>query len=408
MKYFNIKWCLMVLILFSFTPVVTAQNTKETLLNSIKTLLPKELGTNKIESDINLNGSMICLKLHLSDSYSQYAEELRVNDKPSNIAKIMLAYERFLPKSMLSELSKNQLGLVFVIEGNKINGELKETITPNQLSWLAKAGTRVADSLLLCTRIELINLKLNDIPIEKLNLTQVSLNGNEYIHEMTTSDAKIINYIKQDESTFREFTESIAQYLYPINNLLKKLNFSFSLVINDSETGDTYKCTIPADKKNGSFGTPKNDKRVLLVNEKVVDEVPPVVNEVKVFDVVEQMPKFGTYTYNVFIPNPQDPQKGTYVTKTASGDEGLMAYLNTNIKYPLIAEENGIQGRVVTTFIIERDGSITDVNVIRSVDPSLDKEAVRVVRSMPKWNPGMMKGEPVRVKFTLPVTFRLQ
>ena len=102
------------------------------------------------------------------------------------------------------------------------------------------------------------------------------------------------------------------------------------------------------------------------------------------FDVVEQMPQF----------------KG--------GDAALMAYLNSHIKYPVIAEENGIQGRVVTTFVVERDGSITDVKIIKSVDPSLDKEAVRVVKSMPKWNPGKQNGSAVRVKFTLPVTFRLQ
>jgi protein TonB len=125
-------------------------------------------------------------------------------------------------------------------------------------------------------------------------------------------------------------------------------------------------------------------EHVLKVNEKVVDEVPPKVEETKVFDVVEQMPQF----------------KG--------GDAALMDYLNKNIKYPVIAEENGIQGRVVTTFVVERDGSITDVKVIKSVDPSLDKEAVRVVKSMPKWNPGKQNGSAVRVKFTLPVTFRLQ
>ena len=125
-------------------------------------------------------------------------------------------------------------------------------------------------------------------------------------------------------------------------------------------------------------------EHVLKVNEKVVDEVPPKVEETKVFDVVEQMPSF----------------KG--------GDAALMEYLQKNIKYPVIAEENGIQGRVVTTFVVERDGSITDVKVIKSVDPALDKEAVRVVKSMPKWNPGKQNGAAVRVKFTLPVTFRLQ
>ena len=79
-----------------------------------------------------------------------------------------------------------------------------------------------------------------------------------------------------------------------------------------------------------------------------------------------------------------------------------------SIKYPPEAEEQGIQGRVVCTFIVERDGSITDIRVVKSTDPSLDKEAVRVIGEMPKWNPGKHKGEAVRVKYTFPVTFRLQ
>ena len=90
------------------------------------------------------------------------------------------------------------------------------------------------------------------------------------------------------------------------------------------------------------------------------------------------------------------------------GMAALMAYLSSSMKYPAEAEEHGIQGRVVCTFTVERDGSITGVRVAKSVDPSLDKEAVRVVSAMPKWNPGKHKGEVVRVKYTLPLTFRLQ
>ena len=104
----------------------------------------------------------------------------------------------------------------------------------------------------------------------------------------------------------------------------------------------------------------------------------------KVFDVVEQTPSFP------------------------GGDAALMRFLSTNVHYPAVAEENGIQGRVVVTFIIERDGSISDVKVVKSVDPSLDKEAVRVIESMPRWKAGTQNGEPVRVKYTMPVTFRLQ
>ena len=106
--------------------------------------------------------------------------------------------------------------------------------------------------------------------------------------------------------------------------------------------------------------------------------------EGKVFDTVEQMPSFP------------------------GGQAALFQWLSSNLKYPVVAEDNGVQGRVIVTFVVERDGSITDVKVVKSVDPSLDKEAVRLVKSMPKWIPGKQKGEAVRVKYTVPVTFRLK
>ena len=125
-------------------------------------------------------------------------------------------------------------------------------------------------------------------------------------------------------------------------------------------------------------------QQVLKQNEVVVEKVEQKEEETKVFEVVEQMPQFP------------------------GGDAALMQYLNSHIKYPVVAEENGIQGRVVCTFVVERNGSITDVRVIKSVDPSLDKEAVRVLKSMPSWIPGKQNGSAVRVKYTVPVTFRLQ
>ena len=104
----------------------------------------------------------------------------------------------------------------------------------------------------------------------------------------------------------------------------------------------------------------------------------------KVFDVVEEMPSFP------------------------GGNGALMSYLNSNTKYPVVAQENGVQGKVIISFVVERDGSISDVKVARSVDPSLDREAQRVVKSMPRWTPGKQNGQTVRVKYTVPVVFRLQ
>ncbi|MDR2533910.1 MAG: TonB family protein [Tannerellaceae bacterium] len=90
------------------------------------------------------------------------------------------------------------------------------------------------------------------------------------------------------------------------------------------------------------------------------------------------------------------------------GDSEMLKFLSSNLKYPIIAQENGVTGRVTVGFVINRDGSIVDATVVRGVDPSLDKEALRVVNSMPKWSPGKQRGKPVRVKFTVPVTFRLK
>ena len=136
----------------------------------------------------------------------------------------------------------------------------------------------------------------------------------------------------------------------------------------------------------GAFTVEGNDEtaEVKHVEEKIAEPEPVKEEETKVFDVVEQMPSFP------------------------GGPSALMQYLSSNIKYPVVAEENGVQGRVVCTFVVEKDGSITDVRVVKSVDPSLDKEAVRVVKGMPKWIPGKQNGSAVRVKYTVPVTFRLQ
>ena len=91
------------------------------------------------------------------------------------------------------------------------------------------------------------------------------------------------------------------------------------------------------------------------------------------------------------------------------GQEALFRFLSNTVKYPLIAQENRIQGRVVCQFFVNPDGTIDDISVLRSGgDPSLDREAVRVIKCMPKWKPGTVRGKPVRVKYSLPVNFILQ
>ena len=104
----------------------------------------------------------------------------------------------------------------------------------------------------------------------------------------------------------------------------------------------------------------------------------------KIYQVVEQMPEFPD-----------------------GGMAGLMKWITNNIQYPAIARESGIQGRVDVQFVVNRDGSISDAQVMRGVDPYLDKEALRLINSMPKWKPGMQRGKPVRVRYSVPVNFRL-
>ena len=124
-------------------------------------------------------------------------------------------------------------------------------------------------------------------------------------------------------------------------------------------------------------------------NEVIEEYVAPEVEEeevveAEIFTIVEEMPEFP------------------------GGMQKLADYLAKNIKYPQMARESGIQGRVFVNFVVETDGSVSKVNVMRSLGGGCDEEAMRVVKSMPKWKPGKQRGKPVRVSYILPVNFKLQ
>jgi len=155
---------------------------------------------------------------------------------------------------------------------------------------------------------------------------------------------------------------------------------------------------------------------------------PPAVQEVEVLNVVEDNVETESIEVNTEddketeiviaapVEAPVEDEEEEVVFKIVEqqaefpgGMKALMKYLAENIKYPVIAQENGIQGRVICQFTVNKDGTIVDIEVVRSGgDPSLDKEAIRVIKSMPKWAPGKQRGRPVRSRFTLPVTFKLQ
>ena len=155
---------------------------------------------------------------------------------------------------------------------------------------------------------------------------------------------------------------------------------------------------------------------------------PPAVQEVEVLNVVEDDVETESIEINtedekdvevviappVEAPEEEEEEEVIFVVvetmpEFPGGQQALFKYLSENVKYPVIAQENGIQGRVICQFVVNKDGAIVDVEVVRSGgDPSLDKEAIRVIKSMPKWNPGKQRGKAVRVKYTVPVNFRLQ
>lgn len=177
-----------------------------------------------------------------------------------------------------------------------------------------------------------------------------------------------------------------------VEQVKSSVKFTAPVIKRDEEVKEEDEIKLDevqkSDKAVGAFTVEGNDEvggAVLKAKEDIAAPEPPKhVEETKVFTVVEQMPMFP------------------------GGDAALMSYLANNIHYPTVAAENGVQGRVVVGFVVERDGSITDVSVLRGVDPSLDREAMRVVKSMPRWTPGKQNGSAVRVKYQVPVAFRLQ
>lgn len=178
-----------------------------------------------------------------------------------------------------------------------------------------------------------------------------------------------------------------------VEKVKSSIKFTAPVIKKDSEVKPEEEMKTQEDLQKtkttiGAFNVVGNDEiggEVLKAKEEIAQPEPPKNEEEnKVFDVVEEQPSFP------------------------GGQGALMSWLHDNIKYPVVAAENGIQGKVIVQFIVGKNGSISNVKVLRSVDPSLDKEAVRVVSNMPNWTPGKQNGASVNVRFTLPVTFRLQ
>ena len=179
---------------------------------------------------------------------------------------------------------------------------------------------------------------------------------------------------------------------------------------------------IPEVRESQKFTAPVIKKDELVKEENQVKQMDKLDEKVAVSNVDQEGTKDRTVeaVRNDIAVAPPPPEKKEEVKQEVTNKVYTIAeqmpsfkgnvnqWLSQNLTYPAAAAENGIQGKVVVKFVVDEHGNVSDVQVVRSVDPSLDREAVNTVKRMPKWNPGMQNGQPVKVWYTLPVTFKLQ
>lgn len=204
-------------------------------------------------------------------------------------------------------------------------------------------------------------------------------------------EASLLDAKKEAKVEKKTETPKVEQ-VQKVEKVKSSIAFTPPVIKKDSEVKPEEEMKTQDELKEtktaiGAFDVKGNDDAggtVLKAVEDIAAPEPPKHEEEqnKIFEVVEQQPQFPGGSVN--------------------------GWLADHIKYPVVAAENGISGRVVVQFVVERDGSVSQVRVVRGVDPSLDKEAQRVISSMPKWIPGKQNGQAVRSRFTVPVAFRLQ
>ncbi len=194
-------------------------------------------------------------------------------------------------------------------------------------------------------------------------------------YDLTEKDKEVINMIKQAEIVVD--LKSTVKFTPPVVKPDEQVKEADEMLTQDalSDTKVTISVATVEGTKNGTEDIADHIEKDVIVGKPTTETAP--------ISFAEQMPTF------------------------LGGDKELMSYLSKNIKYPVIAQETGVQGTVLLRFVVGKDGNIKDVTILRSLDPSCDKEAVRVVKSMPQWIPGRQNGVPVAVYYTLPVKFKL-
>ena len=186
------------------------------------------------------------------------------------------------------------------------------------------------------------------------------------VHEVVNEEFLVPEEIQIDQ-TFQEETPPPPPEPEEVPEVIEEIK----IVEDDVETEDV------------DFST-EDTKEAVEIKQVIIEEEEEEEEIEEVFLVVEKSPEFP------------------------GGQKALMKYFSDNVRYPVVAAENGIQGRVICQFTVWKDGTIRDIVVVRGVDKSLDKEAVRLIENMPKWKPGEQRGKAVSCKFTVPVSFRLQ
>lgn len=158
-------------------------------------------------------------------------------------------------------------------------------------------------------------------------------------------------------------------------------------------------------------------KEIVLLKPEIIDfELVSDETEIKDdFDFFDsEIGKDDPVDIQVFVPKTEEKEDDMPVWITdempefPGGMASLLKFINSSVKYPVIAQENGIQGKVIITFVIDKEGEVTNVKVFRGIDSSLDAEAMRVVKNLPKWKPGKQNGRPVKVNYNVPINFVLQ
>lgn len=230
-------------------------------------------------------------------------------------------------------------------------------------------------AMIIVTIIALIGFSIPKL-VEIMEKSKVKETNVEVMKMSKLEKAEVKNDIKK------------ATPVEPPPPLKSSIKFVAPVIAKDEEVTDKDEMKSQEELTNANVAISVADVKGVANGTVDIADVKAAVTEVaepeKVWDVIEQMPTFP------------------------GGDGELMATLMKSIKYPVIAQENGIQGKVILGFVVTKTGAISDVTVLRSLDPSCDKEAIRVVKLLPKWIPGKQNGENVNVRYTLPVVFKLQ